>query len=707
MILPAPKTETAEMPRWDGKKWITVSVPRQYLYKIEEKLTLMHEWLDPPQAEAMGFPGGGPVMSNVQEATMTRTATEKYEVMVGRITGGPRKNEAVPYYKGNPWGNFEMDPEDLNDEYYEERRKKAALGLGLVEKGHVKGIGGFNLIESAYVDVMLAFLWSDEYDSSKPGFKAHRDTANNLVTFEIQVITSQAEKEALVKEWEEQREWGKRFQEKLDKAKRLFPEKHQELLEKYAGGKAFGDMLAFEKEVDNLLGFGDMAEIQEAPFELEEEPEIVHETPSTGLLAPLPIGYIDMISAAPIQSLHEAISGRKFGKVEDSPYPTAILRRGNITGFAQLKPLIEEYKPLMPTDERKHWIDTMFENVKKMTDLENDILDILNYFWLKRSRKDFPSAWIDVDEILSMRGLKTKRGAGGRTSGYRREQRQDHLLAIERLQAIFITICDVQTYEGTGKQRKKGKPLDLKSRACNITDILIPKQDDTGQMYLPGFDMGKVKAFAYMPGQCLAYFLKGPGRQVARLSIKTVHYDPYRQSWEKRLGRYFTWNWKTQAKTGNYTQPFRVRTLLEAAQETINERFPMRTRNRLEEALDALQCDRIIVAWQYDDTWDENVTRRHEWAEKIWAETLVYIEPPDEIKEWYKKLERETEPKALPPFSRFGERLASWRKRAGLTQLRAAEVFSVHQTYISRLEGGKIKKIPPAIEKQLAELERQ
>jgi len=83
-----------------------------------------------------------------------------------------------------------------------------------------------------------------------------------------------------------------------------------------------------------------------------------------------------------------------------------------------------------------------------------------------------------------------------------------------------------------------------------------------------------------------AHFLAGPGRQTALLSAKALQYDPYRQTWEKRLTRYLSWQWRCEAHTGNYLQPFAVATLLTAIGYPVNRRRLTWQRDRLEKTPD-------------------------------------------------------------------------------------------------------------------------
>ena len=67
----------------------------------------------------------------------------------------------------------------------------------------------------------------------------------------------------------------------------------------------------------------------------------------------------------------------------------------------------------------------------------------------------------------------------------------------------------------------------------------------------------------------------------------------YRQTWEKRLARYLSYQWRCKAHEGRYWQPFRVATLLAAVGAELDQRKPSRTRERLEKAPETLLAGRV------------------------------------------------------------------------------------------------------------------
>ena len=179
-------------------------------------------------------------------------------------------------------------------------------------------------------------------------------------------------------------------------------------------------------------------------------------------------------------------------------------------------------------------------------------------------------------------------------------------------------------------------------------------------------------------------------------------YDPYRQTWEKRLARYLSYQWRCRAHNGDYLQPFRVATLLDAAGAELDRRDPARTRARLEKALDTLLQDRVIAAWQYD-RWEEHLVTRRGWAPH-WLQTTILIEPPESIRGTYQRLARHetTAQPALPAPASLDERLKRHRKALGLTQLQAAEQLGISPSYLNRLEqGNRGKKLSLAVQRTI------
>lgn len=272
--------------------------------------------------------------------------------------------------------------------------------------------------------------------------------------------------------------------------------------------------------------------------------------------------HLTVLSAAHYQAVREALYKKGFERVEGVPWPTAPLEKPNARGQAQLRPVVADARPLMPPEEVERWAQIMWRQREDLSDLDADVLDALSAIWLAQARTPQDEAVAEVDDLLALRGIQPKQGGQGRRGGYEPEQRASILQALSHIQNLWINMTQVEVYpeEEPGKRRRKPSRQAIQSRAFVITDRM-------GQLRLDGYM--DVERFIFRPGKVFAHFLFGPGRQTALLSAKALEYDPYRQLREKRLTRFFSHQWRCRAHTGNYAQPFRVATLLEAAAERI------------------------------------------------------------------------------------------------------------------------------------------
>jgi DNA-binding XRE family transcriptional regulator len=391
--------------------------------------------------------------------------------------------------------------------------------------------------------------------------------------------------------------------------------------------------------------------------------------------------YLSVMNAAHYQALREALAFNTFRKMEDSPWPTASLHKGSARGQAQLLPIRVDNEPFLPPETQQQLMDRMWEQRADLSDLDADILDLLGSLWLQQARSPNDPGFADIDELLSLRALKPKTGAEGRSSGYRAEQRQQLYRALQHISSLWITMSQMDSFtqQGMGRRARRIKQ-EVQSRAFVITDV-------SGQRL--GDSPFEVKRFLFRPGAVFGQFLYGPGRQTALLSARAVEYDPYRQDWEKRLARYLSWQWRIQASRGNYLRSFKVRTLMEAAGKTVDERNPLRTRERLEKALETLQEDKVVRGWQWDQ-WDEAILEGNGWVH-LWLNWTVIIEPPDSVKQAYQAILRPAS--SLPPIppGTLAERLQFRRQQLGYSQMKMAELFHVSQAYYSMLEKGTRK----------------
>ena len=353
-----------------------------------------------------------------------------------------------------------------------------------------------------------------------------------------------------------------------------------------------------------------------------------HHAPGVRLAPLLQDQHLTVLSAAPYQALREALALNTFQRLDGVPWPTALLTADVARGAAQLRPLLLDTQPDLPPEERAAWAERLWQ--------QREALRLgcrcprCPQRALALPGSDPRKTPSQVDELLALRGLHAKRDGHGRRGGYEPEQRAAMLQALAHLQNLWLDMSALEVYDVTtaGRRRHPYRQA-IQSRAFTITDLF-------GQTRLDGgFDLHK---FLFRPGKVFAHFLFGPGRQTALLAVQALRYDPYRQTWEKRLARYLSYQWRCKAHEGRYWQPFRVATLLAAVGAELDQRKPSRTRERLEKALETLLQDVLITAWQYE-RWDEAWTMHRGWAQH-WLQATILIEPPEVIRATYHRLER-------------------------------------------------------------------
>jgi hypothetical protein len=464
----------------------------------------------------------------------------------------------------------------------------------------------------------------------------------------------------------------------------------QELAKSVAGTLQL-DALTAERR-DLLLGRTPLAE--PAALLLATRPTQL----SSDVLAPLADGHLTVMSSAHYQALREALYKGTFDRVEGNPWPTAQLARGGLLGQAQLRPPGVDGPAALREEQVEAWAQLMWRQRGELSDLDADALDALSALWLSQARGIGDRAVADVDGILMMRGIKPRSRGNGRRSGFEPEQRSEIARALSHIQNIWIDIAQTEApaedgdgpngaIEGRGKTK-----LTLQSRAFVITDRL-GLTDESGAM----IDMNR---FVFQPGEVFARFLMGPGNQTALLSAKALKYDPYRQTFEKRLARFLSWQWRVTA-LGGHARPYRVAELLDAVGQEIDVRHPNWTRERLEKALDTLQEDGVIAHWQYD-RWDEAAVERRGWA-ALWRESTLLIDPPAAVVDHYRQARPPLAGPAPAPveelpesLDELGRLIKERRIRRGLNQAQAATALNVTQSYISKLERGKVPDVTPS-----------
>ena len=392
-------------------------------------------------------------------------------------------------------------------------------------------------------------------------------------------------------------------------------------------------------------------------------------------------GNLLVMSNAPYQSVREVLSKRKFESCNHTPWPTAKIKKGTIEGMVQIIP----YSPnQMNLAVDKEAVKEVWKQSEELSELDVDIFDALSAIFLAKARHRTDYVIIHLDDLLVMRGLKPKLGGSGRRGGYEINQRRQVLKALSKIQSIWIDLEKATVY-------KKGRAVQLKlqGRSFIFKDLNDNECFIGAQLY--------EKQFKFTVDSVFSQYLHGSGRQVALLPIQALQYNPYQQSWEKKIIRYLSWRWRTQARKSDYLQPHKISTLLNMIGIDMNERTPSRTRDRLEQAFETLLEDGVIASWHYEK-WDESIASNHGWT-CIWRNSTMIIEPTQLIKRHYRPLERnqnverpfstrQVSPSEQSELGNIGVRIRAVRKNFKFTLLQVSEELDISISYLSNIERG-------------------
>lgn len=413
-----------------------------------------------------------------------------------------------------------------------------------------------------------------------------------------------------------------------------------------------------------------------------------------GVVAPLlRDNHLLVVGADHYYALREALYKNTFRRVGDHPWPTAPLETGGSVGEAQLRPPAADGQTLLPPEQVDLWAEAMWRQREELSDLDADVLDELCALFLYQARSINDRAVADIDGLLAMRGIKARHRGNGQRSGYEPEQRQEMQRAVARIQNIWINIASETLADGSGSVRV------FQSRLFTMTERV-------GQIDLRG-DLD-IDRFVYRPGELFAQYLLGPGAKTTLLSARALKYDPYRQTLEKRLARYFSWQWsggeggegggaQRSGARGARRRAFSIGALLDAAAKRIDQNRPSVTRERLESCLDTLLADEVIAGWEYAD-WDEELARRNRWAE-TWRASTVLITPPAVVSKPLApprpvELSPSAVTEATPPAELAGI-LKAQRVALGVNQQQAAAALGITQGHYSKLERGTLAAHTP------------
>jgi hypothetical protein len=316
-------------------------------------------------------------------------------------------------------------------------------------------------------------------------------------------------------------------------------------------------------------------------------------------------GYLTTCNSSEFRSIQRAVTLNTFEVDPKRNLPSAPISRGGNLGEVVIS----------PPEGR----DLVWDAHRRLDAKDADTMDMLTAVFLKEAQDAQDLVLVKIDDLLRMRGLKEKsRGGIGRRHGFKKEQRQEMVESVRRVEDLRIEMAKIAVYDETTKKIES-----LEGRAFEVT-------------YHRGAN-DNVMAIVFRPGVVFAVFLFGTGRQVAPISEKVLQYDPTKKVWEKQLARYFAWQWRIRATKPHQplTLPLKISSLLDQVGVPGKDmRRPGRVRTRLETALTTLAEDGVIQQYTY-------VTRPpaagFRDSSSSFLNCLVEVEAPAYIRDHYKQ----------------------------------------------------------------------
>ncbi|WP_220198507.1 hypothetical protein [Ktedonospora formicarum] len=272
-----------------------------------------------------------------------------------------------------------------------------------------------------------------------------------------------------------------------------------------------------------------------------------------------------------------------------------------------------EFRPSDPSTQLDNaTIQSLWSQVRQLSDIDGDVLIAMLAQAIAAPHDEKDGVWITGKLILDYRGISPimKREEGKlRRAGHRQEDLADVASCVSRMSNTWIRveqwIEDDRERPGRRSRTKKEPKTYLytrESRLINVTDIIRQHelQAGSGKSISEQSPQNSIAiAWRYQVGSWVEPFLQGANRQVAWLLQQVLSYDPYHETWEKRLARYFTFHMRINAAKGGVTIEREVGKLIEELTLPINQRDPDRTRKRFEKAMDRLEADLLVSQWGY------------------------------------------------------------------------------------------------------------
>jgi hypothetical protein len=329
-----------------------------------------------------------------------------------------------------------------------------------------------------------------------------------------------------------------------------------------------------------------------------------------------------VVAALPVQAALAAYSNAQSGagqwREDLQQFPTFTYIKDEGTTHVQVRP----YDRNTSLDEST--LTALWHQVSQLSDLDGDVLLAMLAQAIATPADEKGCHWIKGTQILDYRGIKPKthmeKSGQKRRAGHRQEDLLDIAGCIGHMSNTYIT---VRQWIGddeiaAGKKRKKARKrlFTQESRLVNITDTIYQYELQFVNSAANRAEREPVAiAWRYQLGSWIDPFLKGYDRQVAWLLQQVLSYDPYHETWEKRLARYFTFHMRITTMGGGISLVRQVGSLISELSLPVDYRNPEKTKKRFEKAMTRLMDDGQIDEWNYLD--DLSLLPSRKWLE-VW-----------------------------------------------------------------------------------------
>ena len=304
----------------------------------------------------------------------------------------------------------------------------------------------------------------------------------------------------------------------------------------------------------------------------------------------------------------------------------------------------------------------------KMNDLTVDVLNGVVHILLEKAKIPDQEILLSIDDLLFIRGKQASKNQKGLRGGYKDSQRKEiieHLVLLSNLK-IEISNAYIPVIDNNGK--RSYEPYTGES------PIIYLKKAENKDYY-----------FYVKSGEVLAITLRGVAAKTGLIHKQVAQYDHYRNFWEKRIGNYLAWIWRSRQNKADFLVPMAVETLLNQVGEIKRNKRPQAIRTRMENALYKLEDDCVIRSWQYKDI-DESILTGKNWFEN-WLKHKLIIEPPVEIFEEYSKIKKIKKNSS----TKFDfEEIIKIIKEKKLSQITIAEETNIKHEVLSAVLSGKV-----------------